>query len=224
MRIVETEHHLGIGFVTPIACLAGLYLGRAWPICRLAAVATFIVWLATTYLPGDTFALLATGVSYYCAAGLFLDVREPAWRALGLAIVVCLLLADPISESLSRDAGARPRSSSAFWKSAAVRGHPRALIAPAIALAVIGLKLFNLELILHGIVIIGPVAALLARIYDRSRRWEVGLGSLALLLLFLIVITLLDQPPCLIGTLAVPAISLAVSAPRTISPAGLGAC
>ena len=87
---LETEHHLGIGFLTTIACLLGLYLGRARPICRLAAVATLVVWLATTYLPGDTFAVLATGVIYYCAAGLFLDVERaslarprawPSWCA-----------------------------------------------------------------------------------------------------------------------------------------------
>ena len=55
--------------------------------------------------------------------------------------------------------------------------------------------------ILHGIVMVAPVAGLLAY-YGRSRRWEVGLGSLAFLLLFLIVITFLDQPSMLIGTLA----------------------
>ena len=39
--------------------------------------------------------MLAAGVSYYCAAGLFLEVDEPAWRPIGLAIVVCLLLLIP---------------------------------------------------------------------------------------------------------------------------------
>ena len=39
---IAQEHHLGIGLMTTIACVCGLYLGRRWPICRLAAA----VWLA----------------------------------------------------------------------------------------------------------------------------------------------------------------------------------
>ena len=43
-------------------------------------------------MPGDLLAMLAAAVSYYCAAGLFHEVDEPAWRAIGLAVVVGLLL------------------------------------------------------------------------------------------------------------------------------------
>ena len=47
------EHLLGIGLLTSIACGVGLYLGRIWPICPLAAVTAFIVWLTMTYMPGS---------------------------------------------------------------------------------------------------------------------------------------------------------------------------
>ncbi len=79
--LIEGEHHLGIGFFTPMASLAGLYLARAWPICRLAGLVAFIIWVATTFMPVDKVAMLAAGVTYYCAAGLFLEFDEPGRRA-----------------------------------------------------------------------------------------------------------------------------------------------
>ena len=97
------------------------------------------------------------------------------------------------------------------------RESPRDLIVPGIALVVISLKFFGLEVILYGLMLIAPMAGLLAY-YWRPRRWEVGLGSLAFLMLFLIVITFLDRPGLLIGTLAAAPISLAVSAPHRYRP------
>ena len=124
---------------------------------------------------------------------------------------------DPIPESLSDGAGAR-------HVILCVSGnHPRAR-APAtpdragIALAVIGLKLFSLEPVLQRHRDRRPDRGATGAITGRSVRREVGVGSLALLVLFLIVITFLDQPSMLIGTLAAPAISLAVSAPRPYRP------
>ncbi len=98
-----------------------------------------------------------------------------------------------------------------------MRGCPRGMIAPGLALLVITVKFFGIETILHGIVIVGPFAAL-AAYFGRSWRWEVGVGSLSLLMLFLLVITFLDRPAMVMGTLAVPAISLAVGASRRYRP------
>ena len=48
--------------MTPILCGAGLYLCRERPVCRLAALAAGLLWLATTYLPGDKLVFVASGV------------------------------------------------------------------------------------------------------------------------------------------------------------------
>ncbi len=97
------------------------------------------------------------------------------------------------------------------------REYTPGLIAPGIALAVLSLKFFNFELIAYGIMIVGPIAAVLAY-YLRSRRWEVGFGLLALSMLLLIVITSLDKRGLLTATVSGSVISLAVSAPRKYRP------
>ena len=42
------------------------------------------------------------------------------------------------------------------------REHPRDLIVPGIALVIISLKLFGLEVILYGVILVAPAAGLLA--------------------------------------------------------------
>ena len=74
------EHMLGFGFITPLACAAGLYLCREQPICRLAAAVTLSIGLATTFLPGKAIALVASGVAYYCLACLFRAFNGPRER------------------------------------------------------------------------------------------------------------------------------------------------
>ena len=71
---------------------------------------------------------------------------------------------------------------------------------PGLAIAALSLKLFPLFVIASGVMLIAPVAGLLAY-YFKPRRWEIGLGSLAVLLLFLFVVTFLDQSNVLIGGL-----------------------
>ena len=85
------------------------------------------------------------------------------------------------------------------------------------AMAVISVKFFSLDPVLHRHRDDRPGGGATGATTTGQVRWQVGLGSLALLLLFLVVITFLDQPIMLIGTLAVPAISLAVSAPGDIA-------
>ncbi len=209
---LEGEHRIGIGYVTSIACIAGLYLGRKWPICWVAAVAAFILWLATTYLPGDRLAMVATAVACYCAAGLYHDVDRPGWREIGLAVILCPLLfsqfPNPYVIVLSLITIIL-----CVLEIGRTRGLTRGLIGPGIALVVISLKLFGPGQILNGLMLVAPAAALLAY-YRWPRYWEAGLGYLALLMLFLIVITYLDRPGLLIGALAAAPIALAVSAPQ----------
>jgi hypothetical protein len=215
--VLEGEHHLGIGFLTPVLCAVGLYLGRAWPICRLAAVVAFVIWFATTYMPGDEIATLAAWVSYYCAAGLFLEVDEPPWRTAGLVIVVCLLLWIPFPNPHLVVLGLTV-TVYCVLEIGRVRARPRSLIAPGIALALLSWKIFHLETILHGSVIVALISVL-PFYYGRTMRRELGVCYLALLVVLLMVITFLDQPQFLAWTLAATVIPLAVNAPRQYRPA-----
>ena len=218
LKFLEDEHFLGIGLLTSIACVTGLYLGRKWPICPLAAVATVIVWLATTYLPGTNLAIVATGVSVYCAAGLFYETDRPNLRIIGLAALVCPVLLIRFPNPCVIVLGL---TAIAFCLLEIARMRERDLIAPGIALLAISVKLFDPEVILYGVIVIVPMAGLLAY-YWRSGRLYVGLGALAFLILFSVVITFADRPRILLAGLAGAPLALALSAPRRYRPpAGL---
>ena len=216
LSYVEGEHHLGIGFLTPLACARWALPGPAGPICRLAAVAAFIAWLATTFIPGDRLVMLAAAVSCYCAAGIFHDVDQPGWRGTGLAIVVCLLLLirfpNPYVTVLGLTAIVL-----CWLEIGRMREQPRGLIAPGIALSLISLKLFGLEVILYGVISLVPTGGLLAY-FCRSRRWEIGVGFLAILILLMIVISFNRRPTALIGVLVAVPISLALTALHQYRP------
>jgi hypothetical protein len=79
------------------------------------------------------------------------------------------------------------------------------------------MKLFGLEVILHGIIVVTPGAGLLAY-YWRSGRVEVGVVALAVLMLFLIVVSFADRPNMMIVGLVAAPISLALSARREDRP------
>jgi hypothetical protein len=96
-------------------------------------------------------------------------------------------------------------------------GRPRELVALGIVLFLISQKLFGLEVIQHGVILVAPPAGLLAYCW-RSRRPEVGLGALAILMLFLIVISYFDRPGLVIGGLAAAPISLALTAQQRYRP------
>ena len=87
LDFLEDEHLLGIGLLTTIACATGLYLGRSRPLCILAAATAGFLWLATTYMPGDYLATLATVAVCYCELlGCFTRLTEGAtgrrrWRS-----------------------------------------------------------------------------------------------------------------------------------------------
>jgi len=210
------EHHLGIGFLTPLVCAGGFYLSRERPICRLAALVAFILWLGTTFLPGDVFAMLAAGVSYYCAAGLFHESDHPGSRVIGLAAVLGLLLLlrfpNPYVEVLGLTTIIL-----LLLEIHRLRGRPQGWIVPGLALTALSLRSFPLPAIPIGVMLAAPIAGLLAY-YNRSRLWEIGLGSLAFLVLFLLVITFLDRWGVLIGVLVAAPMSLAASAPTRLRP------
>ena len=211
-----TEHLLGIGFLTPLVCAAGLYLGRERPLCRLAAIVSLVLWLATTVLPSDSIAMVAAGVCYYGATGLFHQSDDSRSRGIGLAAVLALLWMVRFPNPYQGVLGLTVMIL-CWLEIGRLRGQPQAQIVPGIALVALGLKFFALPVIPIGVMLVAPVAGLLAYFF-RSHRWEVGLGALAGLLLFLVLITWLDRPAVLVGGLVAAPVSLVLSAPRRFRP------
>lgn len=216
--IFPHEHHLGIGLLTPLLCAVGLYLCRDRPICRLAAPVAGLLWLATTFMPGDELVILGAAVCCYCAAGLYHESDEVGARLMGLAVVLVLLLPSRFPNPYTRALGL----TTILLCSLEIRRrwrNPRAWIVPGLAIGALGLKLFDPSVIAIGVQVFAPVGVLLA-VYYRSRRWEIGMGSLVCLLVFLTWTTFQTQPDVLISLLvAAPASLSATASPRWRPPA-----
>ena len=210
------EHLLGFGFITPLACAAGLYFCRERPICRLAAAVTLSMWLATTFLPGKAIALVASGVAYYCLACLFREFNGPRERALGLASVLTLLVLVSFPNIYLQilTLSALMLCSLELVRT---RGRPECQVVPGIALGLFCLKLFSFDVLLIGVCLAAPAAALIAY-YWVGRRRDVGLGAVLLVVFFTAVTTILDNPNVYLGALAAPSSALLVSAPRRLRP------
>jgi hypothetical protein len=214
----EQEHHLGIGFATPLACALGLYLSPDRPVCRLAALTGLFLWLATTFVPGDTIALVAAALCTYCAAGLFRQFDDPRSRATGLAVVVGLLWVLPFPNRYLEALGLTVIAL-CLLEMARVKGRTPTWIVPTMALVAVSLKLFPLPVILIGAVPVAALAGVLAYRYG-PRRWIVGVASVACLVLFSLLTTFADRPGLLVDTLWLAAAALALSAPRAWRPPG----
>jgi len=210
------EHHLGIGFVTPIVCALGLYLCRGWRVCRLAALVMFLTWFATTLWPGDQLAAPALLVCVYCLAGLVRETEQPIRRGIGLAAVTGLLLIVPIP-SRSLQVLALVVISICLLELARARENPPGLIVPGVAILVVCLKLFAAPVITNGILLVAPLVGL-AAFYGVVRSWRVALGLLSILLLFLVVLTYHDDAKVLLGALAAAPLALVATIPRLPRP------
>jgi hypothetical protein len=208
------EQDLGTGFVTPLACAAGLYVGRALPLCRIAALVALILCVGTTLLPGDTLALAAAAVSSYCIAALFYTRGETRLRAIGLAFVLSLVLLTRVP-TLYVDVLGLFTMILCLLEIAQQRTSPAGQIVPGIALAMLTLKLFPLVTIVNGILLIAPLAALLAY-YQRTGRLEIGIVGLTMLFLFLTVTTFFHRPRVLNGLMVAAPVSLAISFPSRL--------
>ena len=103
---------------------------------------TFILWLATTYMPGNLLAMLAAGVCCYCAAGLFHEVDQPAWRGFGVAVLVSLLLVVRFPNPYVIVVG-MTTIILCLVELARIRGRTQGLIVPFSSLVLISLKLFD---------------------------------------------------------------------------------
>ena len=88
---------------------------------------------------------------------------------------------------------------------------------PGIALGLFCLKVFSLDVLLIGVCLVAPAAALIAY-YWVGRRRDVGLGAVLLVVFFTAATTFLDSPNVYLGALAAPSSALLVSAPRRLRP------
>ena len=211
------EHHLGIGLTTTIACLCGLYLGRQWPICRLAAAVWLALCLATTFMPSDTLTLAATGLAFLCMTGLYRDVGKPGERASGLAIVlgILLLVRFPGEHMQALGIGVIVLCLLEIFRAEA---EPESRFTAAVALALACSKLFAIEVMPTATAISAAVSVPLAILF--KRRWRtIGLVAIISWLAFLVMITYLNQLQIpLAGLAAVGACLAAESRVQASSP------
>jgi hypothetical protein len=67
---LETAHRIGIGWITPLLCIAGLLLNRDDPVIRLLALTSLVLFIITTPIPREIILGLALVVWSLCAAAL----------------------------------------------------------------------------------------------------------------------------------------------------------
>ena len=186
-EIFSHEHHLGIGLLTPLVCAIGFYFCRDRPICRLAALVSLVMWIGTTFMPGNELSFIAAVVCYYCSAGLFAEVDDPVARGIGLAIVVALLFFLRFPNPYEIVLGLMTIAL-CILEIFRLRQEPAGWIVPALAILALALKLFPAQIMPTAVMAVAPIAGLLAY-YNRSRFFEVGVLSLGLLVVFLAAIT-----------------------------------
>lgn len=212
-----SEHRLGIGLLTAIVCAAGLYVGRDRPLCRLAVLTAALLWIGTTFLPGDLLSTIACGVLCYGAAALFHATDDPFGRAVGLAavLIVVVLRRFPTPQTISLGLILSILGLIEIHRS---RDEPRRWIVPGLAIGAVSPRLFPIEVILIGLGLIVPAAAV-AAYFKRPRRSEVVTGVSALLVIFSMFVTYLDRPAALITAMVVAPTAVAMGIPGRRRPA-----
>jgi hypothetical protein len=89
---LEPEHRLGIGLITPLTAVVGLFLGRGQPGVRLAGLAGLGVWLSVTSFGKPTILGLSLTTLAACVTWLVLDPGD-ARRSTLLTLVTIALTA-----------------------------------------------------------------------------------------------------------------------------------
>jgi hypothetical protein len=218
--LTEVEQRLGLGLLTTVVCLAGLYSGRDRPQVRLLVLVAALLFLSLTVLPPA----LVFGVMYGLVLGAlafaFAGRNERPWVFLGVVglLLVDLLVNPYVSDTLAGfGLGALTLAAWAFvgWE-----GEPR----ERLVLGALGLGL--LVTVCPGLIVLGlgaafggllaAAAALLG--WRSSPRVVVGVG-LAGLLLFALLTSYPDHPGVLlVGALAAAAAAAARRAPAVVRP------
>ena len=208
------EHFLGFGFLTQLACAAGLYLGRERPICRLAAAVTLALILATTFLPGQEIVLLGTGAGAYCLACLYREFNAPRERVQGLAALLGLLVLvrfpNPALQVLIYCAMVI-----CSLELVRARRCPEHQVLPGITLMLCCLKMFALNVLTIGFCLAGAVALPLG-LFWVGRRRQIALAAILVAIGFSAAMTTMDQPIVYLGTAAAVLIALLISTPSEL--------
>ncbi|APW62196.1 hypothetical protein [Paludisphaera borealis] len=214
--LLENEHRLGLGFITTAVCAAGLYLGRRQPWCQVAIWFLFLCLLATSFLPGRELIVVAACLCCYGFGCLLRQTDEPLITALTFVVVLGVLVGVPFPNPWLK------AMSLAFvvpclWKIGVERGEADGWVLPAIAVGLVCLKLFALEVVAIMAVPIAPAAGLLAY-YLPARRWEIGFGAVATMIVALSLLTFGGRLEVLIGGVAGGLAGVAVGAPQKLRP------
>jgi hypothetical protein len=80
----ETEHRIGIGWLTPLAAVVGLWLGRADPVMRILGLTSLTLYFLATLIPREIILGLALVEWLLCAA---IFVRSRGKRRIQLLAV-----------------------------------------------------------------------------------------------------------------------------------------
>jgi hypothetical protein len=214
--IFGDEHRMGIGFLTTVACLAGLYLGRDRPLCRLAAAVWFALCVATTYMPRDLLMAGATGASFLAMAVLYRDSNQPLWRAAGLAVFLTLLylIRFPNEYLQSLSIGLLVVG---LLEASRADATPGSWILGGVAIACVCFKFFAVGLVPTATAMSAAVAAPLALILKLQWR-AIALAAAVAWVSSLALITYLDRPLIPIGGLAGVGLALLATAHERYRP------
>jgi hypothetical protein len=204
------EHRMGIGFLTTVACLAGLYLGRDRPLCRLAAAVWFALCVATSYMPRDLLLPGATAVAFLTMGVLYREVDQPRWRAAGLTLFLALLywIRFPNDYLQSLAIGLIVVCLLEVCRADA---WPESRILAGLAIACVCFRFFAVELMPTATAIAAAIVAPPAFIL--KDRWPaIALAAVISWLSFLTLMVYLDRPLIPIGGLAGAGAGLALLA------------
>jgi hypothetical protein len=209
--LLEHEHRLGIGFLTTAACAAGLFLGRRRPWCRVALWFLFACFVTLTFLPQRE---LLVASACLCCFGFGLLLRqadEPLMTALTFLVVLGVLVGVRFPNPWLR-AVSLALVVACFW---AVSRRDEGRTLPALAIGLITLKLFALEVLVMIGLPIAVAGGLLAYLLP-SRRREVVLGAAGATIAALALLTYTNDLFVLIGGLAGGIAGLAAAYPARL--------
>ncbi|QEH36923.1 hypothetical protein OJF2_55080 [Aquisphaera giovannonii] len=213
-RAFAIEHRLGLGVLTPLACALGLYLGRRMPLCRVAMVVIFLVWIFVTFLPGDVLSIAAMAACCYALAILFRNRAWPEMRYAAIGIIGSLYWLGWITSPDLRAVGLTALGL-CFIELVRSRNTPGWRAADWIALAAMTLSLYPVAVWIYPLGMASPLAAL-ALLRWPDRRKEIALAAAGSMLLLLVLLVELIIPEAILrAVLAVPmAIAAAAASPR----------
>jgi hypothetical protein len=209
--LLDHEHRLGIGFLTTAACAAGLYLGRRRPWCQVAIWFLLACLVTMSFLPQRELVVAAACLSCFGFGLLLRQADEPLMSALTFLVVLLVLVGFRFPNAWLR-AMSLALIVACFWAMARRDG---GRILPAIAIGLISLKLFALDVIamisLPIAAATGPLAFLLP-----SRRRAIVLGGAGATTALLALLTFADDPYVLIGGLVGGIAGLAAASPARL--------